>query len=164
MCSPRIAAARLGYRLAYRILQLATFLTGRRGSGVKCLLTHSGRILLVRHTYGHREVWYLPGGGEHRGEQPLATGVREMREELGLENLQMRDLGRIQLRLEHVTVDLTCLHADLQDPRLRPNPVEIAHAGWFAPDRLPSPLGSEVKRLLAMIDPAAGTLDQRPLP
>jgi 8-oxo-dGTP pyrophosphatase MutT (NUDIX family) len=156
MSALRIWAMRMSYRLAYRMLQLATILTGRRGHGVKCLLTHSGQILLVRHTYGRREVWYLPGGGIHRGEQPITAGLREMNEELGLRGLTMQELAHSQLRLDHMTVELTCLHAELEDPRLHPNPSEIADARWFRLDQLPSPLGSEVERLTGLLD--GGTL------
>jgi 8-oxo-dGTP pyrophosphatase MutT (NUDIX family) len=41
-----------------------------------------GRVLLVGHSY--RSGWGMPGGGMARGEQPEATALRELREELGL--------------------------------------------------------------------------------
>lgn len=152
MSAPRLWATRLCYRMAYRLLQLVGMLSGHHGDGVKCLLTHSGRVLLVRHTYGRRQVWYLPGGGVRRSEQPLAAGLREMREELGLEIPTLRELGSIELRLDHLRATVTCLHTELTDPRLRPNPSEIAQAAWFAPDALPSPLGSEVRRVCALLE------------
>lgn len=156
MSTPRLWATHICYRVAYRLLQLVGILSGRHGHGVKCLLTHCGQILLVRHTYGQRQVWYLPGGGVRRSEQPLAAGVREMYEELGLREPAMRELGRIELRLDHMSVTITCLHAELKDPRVHPNPSEIADAAWFALDALPSPVGSEVRRLSALLKHSAG--------
>jgi len=45
---------------------------------VKCLLTdESGRALFVRHHYGDRRVWEIPGGGAHRDEPLAETAARE---------------------------------------------------------------------------------------
>lgn len=151
MSAPRLWATRICYRVAYRLLQLVGIIARRRGRGVKCLLTHRGQILLVRHTYGRRGVWYLPGGGVRRSEQPLAAGLREMHEELGLQP-PMRELGSVELQLDHMSVTITCLHAELTDVEVHPNPSEIADVAWFALDALPSPLGSEVRRLSALLE------------
>jgi 8-oxo-dGTP pyrophosphatase MutT (NUDIX family) len=164
MSAPRLWATRLCYRTAYRLLQLVGMISGHHGHGVKCLLTHRGQILLVRHTYGQRQVWYLPGGGVRRSEQPLAAGLREMQEELGIEIPTMRELGRIELQLDHMSAIITCLHAELTDPRLHPNPGEIAQAAWFEPDALPSPLGSEVRRLGALLEHDSGGAARRAIP
>ena len=66
-------------RLYWRTFQPRTF-------GVKVLILHledSNRILLVRHTYGDRELWNLPGGGFNpKRETALDAASREMYEEL----------------------------------------------------------------------------------
>jgi hypothetical protein len=62
----------------------------------------------------------------------------------------MRELATRDLRLERISVRLTCLHAELAEPDVRADPVEIAQAGWFALDELPSPRGSEVGLLLML--------------
>jgi NAD+ diphosphatase len=148
---PRVAALRLLYRVAFRLAQLRAIVLPGRGRGVKCLLTHGDEVLLVRHTYGPRGLWQLPGGGAHRGEPPAHAATREMREELGLGEQEWRELVTIDLRLEHMPVHLTCLHAELPEPALRPDPVEIAQAQWFAMDELPERLGSEVERMLDLL-------------
>jgi ADP-ribose pyrophosphatase YjhB (NUDIX family) len=149
---PRVAALRLLYRVAFRLAQSRAVLLPGRGRGVKCLLTHGDEVLLVRHTYGPREVWQLPGGGARRGESPASVAAREMREELGLgEEVTWRQLVTLDIRLEHMPVHLTCLHAELADPAVRPDPVEIDEARWFAMDELPARLGSEVERMLDLL-------------
>ncbi|HXA53950.1 MAG TPA: NUDIX hydrolase [Solirubrobacteraceae bacterium] len=147
----RVAMMRRVYRVAWRGVQLRSML-GHRGDGVKCLLTHGGEVLMVRHTYGRREVWYLPGGGVRRGEPPLHAAAREMEEELGLRALGLRELATFETRLERINVRLTCAHAEVDDPRaVHPNPVEIAHVGWFDQRRLPTPIGSEERTLIGML-------------
>ena len=74
---------RLGYRVAFRGLQVRWAIQRPVTSGVKCLITDGDRVLLVRHTYGPR-AWDIPGGRTKRGEDPLTTARREMEEELGL--------------------------------------------------------------------------------
>ncbi len=136
------------YRVAWRLIQLRSMLLPGRGRGVKCVLTHGDRVLLVRHTYGSRRTWYVPGGAVRRHEDPLAAAAREMREELGLRDLQLRELTTSDMRLERVSVRLTALHAEVPDPEVRPDPIEIAQAAWFDFDALPLPRGSEVGHLL----------------
>jgi 8-oxo-dGTP pyrophosphatase MutT (NUDIX family) len=148
----RVALLRRLYRVAWRGVQLRAILWRRSSGGVKCVLTHGDQVLLVRHTYGRREVWYLPGGGVHRGEPPLRAAAREMEEELGLRDLQLRELATFETRLEQIAVRLTCLHAELSDlTAVRPDPVEIARVGWFARNALPTPLGSEERTLIGML-------------
>jgi ADP-ribose pyrophosphatase YjhB (NUDIX family) len=149
----RVALLRRLYRVAWRGVQLRAMLWRRSSGGVKCVLTHGEQVLLVRHTYGRREVWYLPGGGVHRGEPPLRAAAREMEEELGLHDLELRELATFETRLERIAVRLTCAHAELPDPALvSMDPVEIAQVGWFARAKLPTPIGSEERMLIALVD------------
>lgn len=147
----RVVLLRRLYRVAWRGVQLRSLL-GYRGDGVKCLLVHDGKVLMVRHTYGRREVWYLPGGGVHRGEPPLDAAAREMEEELGLGGLRFRALATFETRLERIDVLLTCVYAEVANPAaVSPDPVEIADVGWFAPGRLPRRVGSEERALIDML-------------
>jgi ADP-ribose pyrophosphatase YjhB (NUDIX family) len=151
----RVALLRCLYRVAWRGVQLRAMLWRRSSGGVKCVLTHGEQVLLVRHTYGRRHVWYLPGGGVHRGEPPLRAAAREIEEELGLRELQLRELATFETRLERIAVRLTCAYAEIPDPaQVRIDPVEIAQVGWFARTKLPAPLGSEERGLIGLLDHA----------
>jgi ADP-ribose pyrophosphatase YjhB (NUDIX family) len=152
MSALRVAVLRRLYRLAWLGLQLRSLVIPRRGRGVKCVLTNDGRVLLVRHTYGQRAIWYLPGGGAHRGEAPLHAAEREMREELDVSDLRWRELATREMHIDRMDVRLTCLHAELADPAcVHPDPVEIAEVRWFSQDQLPTPLGPEVRSLLYLL-------------
>src|SRR4051794_41709999 len=53
--------------------------------GAKLLLHDGGgRVLMVRHTYGKRDEWELPGGSLGRREAPQDGAAREAHEELGV--------------------------------------------------------------------------------
>jgi 8-oxo-dGTP pyrophosphatase MutT (NUDIX family) len=147
----RVAGMRVLYRVAFRLLQLRMIVLPGRGRGVKCVLTHGDEVLLVRHTYGPRQTWQLPGGGAVRGEDSMHAATREMEEELGLRGLRWRELRSMEMRLERMPVRVTCVHAELDDPTVRPDPVEIAQARWFALDELPARLGAEVEPLLDLL-------------
>jgi ADP-ribose pyrophosphatase YjhB (NUDIX family) len=157
---PRVWAKRWSYRVAYRLLQIYHWVGPKssRSRGVKCALTYRGRLVLVRHTYGPRDLWHVPGGGARRGESLRAAADREMEEELGVRGLQWRDLQPVQMRLGRRRVRIPCLQAELAGPDLAPDAGEIAEARLFARDRLPAPLAREDRPLVAaaLTDPATG--------
>jgi ADP-ribose pyrophosphatase YjhB (NUDIX family) len=142
-----VAARRLAYRAAYRLLQL-WWLVGRPSKlGVKCLLTHEDRILLVRHTYGHR-AWDIPGGAMRRNEVPLAAARREMFEELGVESAQWTDIGPLNGVFHHRRDTIYCFVAELPAPSITIDKGELSTASWFARDNLPATLGPYVMPIL----------------
>ncbi len=139
---------RLGYRLAYRVLQVVWALTRPSQTGVKCLLSHGGSILLVRHTYGHRG-WDLPGGMVKRGEDPESTARREMNEELGVQPPRWVDLGLMNGSLDHRHDTIHLFGAELAAPGVTLDEGELHVARWFAPGQLPDemrPLGAQILR------------------
>ena len=130
-----VAAQRLGYRLAYRLLALRWTALRTRPDGVKCLIADRGRLLLVRHSYGPRG-WDLPGGAHRRGESPQATARREMTEELSLPAGDWNDLGALRGRHGDHTIHILATTAPTGFTP-DPDPVELTAAAWFDPDRIP---------------------------
>jgi 8-oxo-dGTP pyrophosphatase MutT (NUDIX family) len=118
--------------------------------GVKCVLTHGDRVLLVRHTYGPRD-WDIPGGAVRRGEPPLHAARREMEEELGLLIDDWAPLGDVIGRMHHRRDRLHCFRAELDGVAIRMDPVELAAASWFPRAGLPVELSSYVERILARL-------------
>jgi ADP-ribose pyrophosphatase YjhB (NUDIX family) len=142
---------RIAFRVGYWLLRVEAPLLRRPGHGVKCLLTRDGEVLLVRHTYGPRRVWRVPGGRSRRGEEGSAAAAREMHEELGLEDLAWRELATLELRLDGRRVTVECLHADVGQRPLRLDAAEIAEARYFPVGELPERLGAEEMRVLGML-------------
>ena len=86
-----LKARRVAINFAYVGLRVYWFLLRPKVVGVKCVVVHGDRVLLVRHTYGRRS-WDLPGGTVRRREVPIDAARREMHEELG------RRIGRASCR------------------------------------------------------------------
>lgn len=147
-----VPVRRLGYRLAYLVLVAGWVLTGRVRPGVKCAIVRGDEVLLVRHTYGSRR-WQLPGGTIAAGEAPFEAARREMREELGVELSDLRELGHDELRpAPRARGTIHYVRGALAGGAPRPDPAEIAEAAFHPRSSLPVPLGRHVRRELALLD------------
>jgi 8-oxo-dGTP pyrophosphatase MutT (NUDIX family) len=116
--------------------------------GVKCVLTDGERVLLVRHTYGHRE-WDFPGGKLHRDEEPAHGAGREMHEELGVAVERWTSLGVLRARLDGRTDEMHLFTADVAGQRLTVDACELAEVRWFERGRLPHPVRRTVAEIMA---------------
>ena len=151
------AAHRLAYRVAYRLLQIWWAVARPHSQGVKCVLRDGEHVVLVRHTYGDREAWEVPGGGLHRGEDPRAGAARETREELGLEVDDWRALGSVVHHEGGHTVTVHLFTAPVDGDAVRIDGVEIAEARVVAADAPPGRLSAMSARALeAVLSRTAG--------
>jgi 8-oxo-dGTP pyrophosphatase MutT (NUDIX family) len=145
-----LSLQRLGYRSAYRALQVYWFFLRRSSRGVKCVLIQGDYVLLVRHTYGPSH-WELPGGGMHRGEEPVAAARREMNEELGLEIDNWKRQGTTVVEVDHHHDRVEFLTAELSAPQLTLNEAELSDARWFPRRELPPDLGRYARTIIASL-------------
>jgi 8-oxo-dGTP diphosphatase len=145
---------RLGYRVAFRALQVFWFVARPHKEGVKCLVTDRDRVLLVRHTYGRRS-WDVPGGSIKRRESPLTAAHREMVEELGLDGAQWAEIGEVHGRLDHRRDTIHCFRAELSAPALTLDRAELETAQWFPRAHLPDDIAPYVDEIVAYA-PTAG--------
>jgi len=148
--SLRDPVLRLGFRVGYHVLHAWWLLTHPKKRGVKCVLTRDGQVLLVRHTYGGRRTWELPGGGVKRREDPGHAARREIREELGIDVDDWTLLGELFARIDGKRDRLWCFTSEIGDRPLDPDRAEIADVEWFRLDRLPERAARYVPRIAAM--------------
>jgi ADP-ribose pyrophosphatase YjhB (NUDIX family) len=143
----RLALHRLALRVAHPLLLAFRRLARPPVCGVKCVVLQGGSVALVRHTYGSRGRWDLPGGGVKRREQPEEAARREAREEIGVELGPLRHLGAATFdgNPRHV---VHAFAGEAASDQLRRDPAEIAEARWFDRRRLPEPTAPWVEAFL----------------
>jgi 8-oxo-dGTP pyrophosphatase MutT (NUDIX family) len=144
---------RLAYRGAYYGLRAWSLVTRPRLRGVKCVLRDdAGRVVWVRHTYGDRGAWELPGGAARRSEPAAEAARREAREELGVDVEAWREVGTAEGRWTGARLQITCCVADCPPgTRLDPDPVEIATAVWAPADQPPGRVGRVTRATLPLL-------------
>ena len=104
--------------------------------------TRDGRLVLIRR--GDTGAWAPPGGTLEWGETLKDTLSRELREEAGVEVLEVGELLGVysdpsrDQRFHAVTVVVGAL---VSEPRQAPmNPLEVLEVRLFQEDELPTPL------------------------
>ena len=139
---------RLAYRVAYRLLQLYTFVRRPEVRGTMVAVRDGERVLLVRHTYGDRRRWELPGGWMHPSEAPEDAARREVAEELGIEVVLDDGSGSLDGDWHFKREHLAWFACDWPGGRGTYDPVEIAEVAWFPLDALPDHLGAAAREVL----------------
>ena len=77
-----VPVRRAGYRVAHAGLRVYWRVARPQTRGVKCVVRDGDDVVFVRHSYGDRRLWELPGGGIKRGHILGAT------DELGAEAVE----------------------------------------------------------------------------
>ncbi len=118
--------------------------------GVKVLLTHpheTGKVLLVRHTYGNIKLWNIPGGGYNpKKENAETAAAREVFEELGVKVLNLKEIGIYQTSGEGKKDNVTIFSGTIEDiGNIKQNP-EISELSWDDSLTIPS-RGEDVARV-----------------
>ena len=144
---------RLGFKVAARLRRVYWFVFRPTTYGVKCVVRHEGRWLLIRNSYGNGS-WTLPGGAVHRREEPAAAAIREVREEVGIDLGSVEPIGSYRSNREYKKDTVYCFVANVLHPDHRIDMREVIEAGWFDPSDLPKPYArslADVGRLVAAL-------------
>lgn len=85
----------LAYRIAHWLRKIWWRVAQPHIYGAKAVvLDGRGHVLLIRHSYGDRLLFMMPGGGIGKGEDPTEAIAREVREETGCTLSDIRLHGR----------------------------------------------------------------------
>jgi 8-oxo-dGTP pyrophosphatase MutT (NUDIX family) len=120
--------------------------TSRKPSASVVVRDKSGRVLMLRRT--DNDLWSIPTGGLKRHETIRACGIRECREETGID-IEVTGIVGVFSDPGHVIVYHRrgklaevrqpvniCLHARPVGGTLSPNPTEAADVAWIHPGGL----------------------------
>lgn len=118
--------------------------------GVKVLLVHpteKNKVLLVRHSYGNKLLWNIPGGGYNPNKEAAEKAAqREIYEELGVEVKQLQQLGEYLTTKEGKQDTVIMFKGTIENIAvLKPNP-EIIELEW-AESSLLGGRGNDVARV-----------------
>jgi ADP-ribose pyrophosphatase YjhB (NUDIX family) len=147
----------MAYRVASALRHGYWFVVRPRTSGVKCVIVHDGRWLMVRHTYGHRG-WTFPGGGVHRGETVESAVRREIREEVAIELAAVELLGSYFSTRNHCRDTVSCFRAEVTTSAAAADGIEVAETAWVDPARLPEPRSPAVDDVLGVLSAGGSPL------
>lgn len=147
---------RLGYRAAWWGLRAWWLVRRPHTDGVKVVLRDGDRVLFVRHAYGNRRRWELPGGGVKRHEPPADAARREAREELGIDTDAWREVAAVEIAGMGKQTRLHVFEAAWSGAPLALQLSELEEARWAPVSAPPQPLGPDVARLLRRLGSAAG--------
>lgn len=102
-------------------------------SAVAVVFNRSQAVLLLRHVIrANSSGWGLPGGFLNSGEQPENAIRRELREEAGVETIDLK-LLKVRTAGNHVEIIYVCR---VEKTEVELNSSEIIEAGWFQIDDL----------------------------
>lgn len=112
--------------------------------GVAVVVTHNGRVLLIRRKNVHGSgSWSTPGGHLEFGEMPDQCAIREAQEEVGIEIANVRFIAATNDIFEPDGKHYITLWMEgtliTGEPKISAD-YEVADFGWFEWDSLPSPL------------------------
>jgi ADP-ribose pyrophosphatase YjhB (NUDIX family) len=142
---------RYAYKVANTLRKAYWFVFRPRTFGVKCVLEHDGRWLMIRNTYGPAP-WTFPGGAIDRGETPEEAAKREIAEEVGITVGGLRAIGDYYSTRQHKRDTVYCFAASVESAEHDINAAEVAEARWFAPTEIPSSHAMSVDRIMAMME------------
>jgi 8-oxo-dGTP diphosphatase len=112
--------------------------------GVAVLIVKDGQVLLIKRQGSHGAgSWATPGGHIDFGETPEQCGIRETREETGLEvgEPTFRSITNDLFEAEqkhYITIWMEARYIS-GEPRIAA-PREMTEIGWFRWNQLPQPL------------------------
>jgi 8-oxo-dGTP pyrophosphatase MutT (NUDIX family) len=138
----------VGKRLFGPVVKVVQLFVPRQVVGVLCVIMHEGKVVWVRHTYGNRLLWQLPGGLVKPEEAPRTAIIREIDEELSVTPLKLVSLGETEVTFGRRVTKLHLFSAELGGQVIHHDCGEIAEHKWFPVHRSPNGIGPGSSRAM----------------
>ena len=125
------------YKMLNSIRKIYGFIIRPETTGVKCLVKNqNNEYLLIKTTYSG-DYWTVPGGGVHRNESLEHAIRREVKEEIGVDITELKQLGSYVSRAEYKKDTVYLYVAKTLQATTAKNLREISKAQWFSQDSIP---------------------------
>lgn len=141
---------KLFYKIIGPFRKMYWFVVRPKTFGVKCVVEHNGKFLMIRNSYG-RKHWTFPGGKLKRGEEPEVGARRETREEVGLNLGLLKSLGAYHSTRQHKRDTVYCFQAEVDSPDFQIDHDEVEEAAWFALTEIPEFQSKAVAQVLDLL-------------
>ena len=143
--------------MLYKILnffrKIYWFIIRPKTIGVKCLIQNQNdEYLLIKTTYSG-DYWTIPGGGCNKNELLVDAVVRETKEEVGIEILELKQLGSYISELEYKKDTIYLYMSKTHEENIIKNKREISEAKWFTKDNLPQNRSKSLDIILSKLSP-----------
>jgi ADP-ribose pyrophosphatase YjhB (NUDIX family) len=132
------------------------FVSGRI-VGVLCVLEHEGQVVFVRHTYGNRLLWQLPGGLVKHGESPSEAIIRELGEELAVVPEALQSLGCTKFQVGRRITELHLFSGKLGNQTIHTDNIEISEYRLFPVQRSPRGIGPGARAAMSRFRATTGS-------
>lgn len=119
-------------------------LLGKKTVGVRMLLIHEGKVLLIKHTY--QPGWYTIGGGVDAGETLRQAMERELMEEVGAVLITPLKLFSVYYNRHDNQDDYVIFYIGDGEIKEKANSPEIAEFCWFSLDQLPADISPATRK------------------
>ncbi len=138
------SAHKAAYHFLHPLLRLYRVVLSPSKDSARVLLTYGNEVMLVRNIGVRR--WALPGGALEGDEDPKACALRELKEELGISEVQIEyELGTYDGVFHNKKV-LVHVYVVRAKSLYHKKQWEIDGAQWFALNQLPSALSPATAR------------------
>ncbi len=116
--------------MLYPLAKVYWFIVRPKTQGAGCIIECGENILLVRNTYGDGS-WSFPGGGIKKEETPTQSVIREVREEVGINLANVRELGSFLYTHQYKKDTVHAFFASIKNDNVIIDRDEIKEARWF---------------------------------
>ncbi|MCU0660587.1 MAG: NUDIX hydrolase [Candidatus Pacebacteria bacterium] len=136
------------YKILNFLRRIYWFLVRPKTTGVKCLVQNQdNEYLLIKTTYSG-DYWTIPGGGCHRNESLENATMREVKEEVGIDISELKQLGSYTSEAEYKKDIVHLFFAKTHQTDIIKNQREISEAKWLNKDSLPQNRSRSLNEIL----------------